>query len=200
MEKRLPYWFQSILSPILDWEGRKLSRILCDREPIDYEEDTEEPIYFDSRISWIQARIVIFQIDDYTWLRLGTYEFNGYWGLNIIPGVDYSHLYKDIDESKFTPEVLSTLPLGKVQKVIPYYEDESILLEVLLIIKDKPVLFIAGEVEPTWENQLIIRRFDESVFIISTLEELNNCVFSDGEGPRLKENFIKYYESSQRSE
>jgi hypothetical protein len=54
MKKKHPFWLQRTVSPIEDLKGRVISEPFFVREPIRWEGEDEQPLYFVERVAFEQ--------------------------------------------------------------------------------------------------------------------------------------------------
>ncbi|MEH1013443.1 hypothetical protein V6U90_10050 [Micromonospora sp. CPCC 206060] len=123
--------------------------------------------FADPSVPCLQLLILDATLADGAAVTIGTYQDDTEWGLWLRPtsgdGGDEDHA--ELAEI-FRSRPLTELPTGWIDTVSPLVE-HGVLAEVTLYIDGRPLLLIAGEVQESPQDQLLLHRLDESVLVFT---------------------------------
>ena len=108
-------------------------------------------------------------LGDGTFVTVGTYQDDSAWGLWLRRAAsDYSADWAGMAGMAgiYRMRTLSELPTGEVDDVSTYL-DEEVLAEVVLHIRGRPLLLMAGELYESAQERLVFTRCDESVRVFT---------------------------------
>ncbi|MFI5932868.1 hypothetical protein [Actinoplanes sp. NPDC051494] len=121
------------------------------------------PQFEDPSVPFLQLLSLSARFADGSSLDVGTYQDDNAWGLWPRPasGRDRARW-----EGIFRWRELPELPTGAIDDVV-VTEDEDQLAEVLLRVRGRPLLMLAGEVYEQMDGRLTFARLDESVLVFT---------------------------------
>ena len=149
----------------------------------------ETAVYSDHRVPFDQLGGLYLLVEGLTWVEFATYQVDDEWGLHVSnQPLGFEELSGD-RRGQRSSEPAAGLACGFVNDVEIRVEDERIVSEVLLVIGERPILLVAAEVDEGPDGELGFFRNDESIFVITSTEQMAGWAFTDGEGPRLRPSF-----------
>ncbi|MFC3382603.1 hypothetical protein [Couchioplanes azureus] len=143
---------------VTSWSGVEMA--LRDEAP-----DGGGPQFEDPAISCLQMLIVGVGFGDGPLLTVHTYQDDDVCGLRMGANADYlsaewTGIYRLRD--------LSMLPTGEIEEVSVVL-DEGVVAEVVLRVRGRPVVLMAGEAYEVGGDRLRLVRLDESVLVFTDL-------------------------------
>lgn len=125
-------------------------------------------------VPFIQATPVAFDVDAKNKVRthcaIDNYQNDDVFGLHFKRAIEPLDPTKSFGIFRWRP--LTELPTGIVDDVTVRLEQGDIQ-EVELVVNNCALLFLSGEVEDTWNEELVFRRFDESVLIFQNVADVD---------------------------
>ncbi len=114
------------------------------------------------RVPCLQLWMLVAQTDTGP-RRIVTYQNDTVWGLCL----DHELIGDGPFEGIYRERQLEELPVGVVHDARVRLDDTGDLAEVLLTVGGKPLLLMAGEIHPTWTDELRFVRGDEEVLVFT---------------------------------
>jgi hypothetical protein len=124
------------------------------------------PQFEDPAVPCLQLLTLGASLGDGTFVTVGTYQDGSAWGLWLCRTAgDYSADWAGM-AGIYRMRTLSELPTGEVDGVSTYVDEEA-LAEVVLHIRGRPLLLMAGELYESAQERLVFTRCDESVLVFT---------------------------------
>jgi hypothetical protein len=124
-----------------------------------------DPIWNIPAAPCLQLELLSITLQDVGGLSVLTYQNDDLFGLQ----TDDLHQEFKLRFASHRWRTLTELPVGLVERVdITMYDAD--VAEVLLRIGSRPILLMAGEIEPTWTDAINMRYMDESVLVFTAPE------------------------------
>jgi hypothetical protein len=182
MKKKYPFWLQRIVSPIEDLKGRVISEPFFVREAIRWEGENEQAVFSNERVAFEQLAGLFFKVDGITWTAFQTTQVDSEWSLCLREdGVPHDFLFEDGEEQKRKYTIEEGFPCGLVEDIEICIDFGSLVSEVLLTIEGRSVMLFAGEIYEASNGDLSISRPDESVILVTSIEQLENWQINSDE-------------------
>lgn len=127
------------------------------------------PQFNDPEVACLQLWSLQASLDDGSALSVHTYQDDASFGLWTDPEYVHDKLRDSgLWDGIYRWRPLTELPTGEVERVAVFVDEvEGVLAEVHLRIGGQPLLLVAGELEETWEGELLFNRLDESVLVFT---------------------------------
>jgi hypothetical protein len=127
---------------------------------------TSGPQFEHPAVPCLQLLTIGASLGDGTFVTVGTYQDDSAWGLCLRRAAsDYSADWAGM-AGIYRLRTLSELPTGEVDGVSTYL-DEGVLAEVVLHIRGRALLLMAGELYESAQERLVFTRCDESVLVFT---------------------------------
>jgi hypothetical protein len=124
------------------------------------------PQFEDRAVPCLQLLTLGAALGDGTFVNVGTYQDDSAWGLWLHRAAsDHSADWAGV-AGIYRMRTLSELPTGEVDGVSTFL-DEEVLAEVVLRIRGRPLLLMAGELYESAQERLVFTRCDESVLVFT---------------------------------
>ena len=163
-------WLIKLKNLIYSLKGGEVTRVTGWREPLTWlDEDDTIPVYRHADLPFEHLAWMFIELKDSRTFRLSTCQNDSVWGL-YLTSVDSDFDYKK-DERVID---LSFQLKGLIDNIEITVDDEDISV-VKLFYNDRSVIFVAGEVEPGYD-EIIIRTMDESILFFNNPDDLAKLV------------------------
>lgn len=170
-------------------EGRDVCDVRFHRWPIRWSGDGryEDAVYFDDRVPFAHLRALYLELDEGEWMRIDTVQDNDLFGIDLSSSQSPDRVVTDPKDRR--PEPAPQFPRGRVHCLATHADHNAPISEFLFLVNGKPILLVAAEIDEDWGDKLVFRREDESVFVLTALEQLAGWRFADVDAPFLAGEF-----------
>ncbi len=129
------------------------------------------PQFEDPAVPCLQLLALRAALGDGTFATVGTYQDDSAWGLWLRRAAGGDSVDWAGTAETYRVRTLSELPTGEVDGVSTFLAEEvlaeEVLAEVVLHIRGRPLLLMAGEVYESAQERMVFTRCDESVLVFT---------------------------------
>lgn len=133
--------------------------------------EDSDPRFGDATIPCLQLVGQQAVLTDDATMSITTYQDDAFYGLRSFPEARFD---ERTWEGIYRWRALTELPVGEVEEVAVFV-DEGLLAEVDLRIGGHPLLLVAGELDGTPEDELLLHRLNDSVLAFTDLGAAENA-------------------------
>lgn len=147
------------------WDGVELAL---------WDDDADIPRFSDATFPFLHLFSLRAAMTDGAALTITTYQEDAYFGLRSFPDARFDDQHwEGVNRWRALPE----LPVGRVDQVA-VFADEDVVAEMDLRIGGQPLLLVAGELDGTPDDELLLHRLDDAVLTFTDLGAAENAPWS----------------------